>query len=36
MTARHFLTLMDLTPMELKQLIERAIELKKMHKAGQV
>jgi len=36
MTARHFLTLMDLTPTELKQLIERAIELKKMHKAGQV
>lgn len=33
---RHFLTLKDFTPEELKQLIDRAIELKRMHKAGEV
>ncbi len=33
---RHFLTLKDFTPVELEQLIERAIELKRMHKAGEV
>lgn len=31
---RHFLTLKDLSPAELTQLISRASELKKMHKAG--
>ncbi len=31
---RHFLTLKDLTSLELEQLIARAIELKRMHKAG--
>ena len=31
---RHFLTLKDLSPVELTQLINRASELKKMHKAG--
>ncbi|AFI84853.1 ornithine carbamoyltransferase [Methylophaga nitratireducenticrescens] len=31
---RHFLTLKDLSPAELTQLINRASELKKMHKAG--
>jgi len=30
---RHFLTLLDLSPAELNQLIERAIELKKMQKS---
>ncbi|PHS68992.1 MAG: ornithine carbamoyltransferase [Methylophaga sp.] len=33
---RHFLTLKDLTPVELQQLIARAIELKRMHKAGEI
>lgn len=33
---KHFLTLKDLTPVELKQLIERAIELKHMHRAGEI
>jgi len=33
---RHFLTLKDFTPAELEQLIERAIELKRMHKSGEV
>lgn len=32
---RHFLTLKDLSANELKQLIQRAIELKAMHKAGE-
>lgn len=32
---RHFLTLKDLSPAELSQLIARATELKKMHKAGE-
>jgi len=31
---RHFLTLMDLSPAELTQLIHRAVELKKMHQQG--
>lgn len=31
---RHFLTLNDLTPDELKQLLSRAIELKKIHREG--
>lgn len=33
---RHFLTLKDLTPAELTKLIERASELKKMHRAGEI
>ncbi len=33
---RHFLTLKDLTSDELQQLIVRAIELKRMHKAGEI
>ncbi len=33
---RHFLTLKDLSPAELSQLIGRATELKKMHKAGEI
>ena len=33
---RHFLTLNDLTADELQQLIARAIELKKAHKAGDI
>jgi ornithine carbamoyltransferase len=33
---RHFLTLKDLTALELEQLITRAIELKRMHKAGEI
>jgi ornithine carbamoyltransferase len=33
---KHFLTLKDLTPAELKLLIERAIELKNIHKRGDV
>jgi ornithine carbamoyltransferase len=33
---RHFLTLKDLSSAELKQLINRAIELKRMHKAGEI
>ena len=33
MAIRHFLTLLDLSPAELNQLIERAIELKKMQKS---
>jgi len=32
---RHFLTLLDFTPAELMQLIERAIEMKTAHRAGQ-
>ena len=34
MAIRHFLTLHDLSPTELNQIIERAIELKAQHKAG--
>ncbi|HDY85876.1 MAG TPA: ornithine carbamoyltransferase [Methylophaga sp.] len=33
---RHFLTLKDLTSLELERLIDRAIELKRMHKAGEI
>ena len=33
---RHFLTLKDLSSLELQQLIKRAIELKQMHKADEV
>lgn len=33
---RHFLTLKDLSSQELHQLIDRAIELKKMHRQGEV
>ena len=33
---RHFLTLKDLSSTELEQLINRAIELKQMHKAGEI
>lgn len=34
MSVRHFLTLRDLSPDELQYVIQRAIELKRMHKAG--
>lgn len=34
MATRHFLSLLDLSPTELKQLIKRASELKKMQHAG--
>ena len=34
--ARHFLTLLDLTPTELEGVINRAIELKKMQHAGEI
>ena len=33
---RHFLSLMDLSPDELRKLVDRAIELKRMHHAGEV
>jgi len=33
---RHFLTLKDFTSDELQQLIQRAIELKRLHKAGEI
>ena len=36
MAVRHFLTLLDLDPVEANQLIARAIELKRMHKAGEI
>lgn len=36
MTTRHFLTLLDFSSEELEQLIERAIELKKMQHAGEI
>lgn len=36
MSARHFLTLLDLGPSELKQLIDNAIQLKNDHKTGKV
>lgn len=36
MSVRHFLTLLDLTPEELQQIIGRAIELKAMHKTGEM
>jgi ornithine carbamoyltransferase len=34
MTVQHFLTLLDFTPETLSQLLERAIELKKMRRQG--
>lgn len=36
MTIRHFLTLTDLSSDELKALIQRAIELKAMHRKGEI
>jgi len=33
-TTRHFLTLLDFSPAELDQLIRRAIEMKREHRAG--
>lgn len=36
MNVRHFLTLMDLSSDELKQLIQRAIELKAIQKSGEI
>ena len=36
MNVRHFLTLMDLSPDELRQLIERASELKQWQKQGRI
>lgn len=36
MTTRHFLTLLDLSPQELKTLVQRAIELKRMQRAGEI
>ncbi|WP_299204135.1 ornithine carbamoyltransferase [uncultured Amphritea sp.] len=36
MTTRHFLTLLDLTPDELKKLIRRAVELKQIRNNGEV
>lgn len=36
MRVRHFLTLLDLTPQELNQVIQRAIALKARHQSGQI
>jgi len=36
MATRHFLSLLDLSPDELKQLLQRAIELKKLHRTGEI
>ena len=36
MSVRHFLTLNDLSPAELRRLIQRAIELKAKQKAGEI
>ncbi len=36
MALRHFLTLLDFTPAELQRLMQRAIELKAMHKHGEI
>ncbi len=36
MTTRHFLTLMDFSPAELRRLIERAIEMKAIQRSGQL
>ncbi|GKT12649.1 MAG: ornithine carbamoyltransferase [Thiomicrorhabdus sp.] len=36
MTVRHFLTLQDLTPAELNQIMLRSIELKEMQHAGEI
>lgn len=36
MAVRHFLTLLDFTPAELLRLMQRAIELKAMHRRGEI
>ncbi len=36
MNPRHFLTLLDLSPVELQHLVRRAIELKALNKAGSI
>jgi len=36
MSVRHFLTLKDLSPAELQQVMQRGIELKKMQKQGEI
>lgn len=36
MSVRHFLTLKDLSPAELQQVLKRGIELKEMQKAGEI
>lgn len=36
MSVRHFLTLKDLSPAELQQVLARGIELKKMQRAGEI
>ena len=36
MSIRHFLTLLDLTPEELRKLIRRAIELKQIRNNGEI
>lgn len=36
MNTRHFLTLMDLSPAELRHVVERAAALKEMHRAGEI
>lgn len=36
MTVRHFLTLTDLSDNELKTMLQRAIELKSMHRRGEI
>jgi ornithine carbamoyltransferase len=36
MATRHFLSLLDLSSQEFTQLLKRAIELKAMHKAGEI
>ena len=36
MRQRHFLTLLDLSPEELLQLMDRAMQLKAMQRAGEV
>ena len=36
MTVRHFLTLMDLSQDELRQLLQRGIELKRLQHAGEI
>ena len=36
MSVRHFLSLLDLSANELQGIIQRAIELKAMHKAGEL
>ncbi|MBA4503042.1 ornithine carbamoyltransferase [Marinobacterium marinum] len=36
MSTRHFLTLLDMTPEELQQIVQRAITLKQMRNAGEI